>query len=65
MGGWLVGCAYVTRQHCGSGVAGGASKDSHFCWHNIAGRCYARQHKCILAASKNRFWPSVVLHELN
>jgi hypothetical protein len=35
-----------------------ASKDSHLCWHKIAGGCCARQHKCVLAARKNRFWPS-------
>jgi hypothetical protein len=35
-----------------------ASKDSHLCWHKIAGGCCARQHKGVLAASKNRFWPS-------
>jgi hypothetical protein len=35
-----------------------ASKDSHLCWHKIASGCCVRQHKGILAASKNRFWPS-------
>jgi hypothetical protein len=35
-----------------------ASKDSHLCWHKIAGGCCARQHKGVLAASKNRFWHS-------
>jgi hypothetical protein len=35
-----------------------ASKDSHLCWHKIAGGCCVRQHKGVLAASKNHFWPS-------
>jgi hypothetical protein len=35
-----------------------ASKDSHFSWHKTASGCCARQHKCVLAASTNRFWPS-------
>jgi hypothetical protein len=28
------------------------------CWHKIAGGCCARQHKCVLATSKNHFWTS-------
>jgi hypothetical protein len=63
--------AYVTRQHKCTILAGDirqppaqmeapASKDSHLCWHKIAGGCCARQHKGVLAASKNRFWPSVI-----
>jgi hypothetical protein len=51
--------AYVTRQHCDQGWrVGTRRKDSHLCWHKIAGGCCVRQHKGVLAASKNRFWPS-------
>jgi hypothetical protein len=39
--------AYVARHYCGSGVAGGHPPTT-------------RQHKCVLAASSNRFWPSVL-----
>jgi hypothetical protein len=35
-----------------------ASKASHFSWHKTAGRCCTCQHKGVLAASTNRFWPS-------
>jgi hypothetical protein len=35
-----------------------ASKDRHFYWHKTIGGCCARQHKCLLATSTNRFWPS-------
>jgi hypothetical protein len=50
---------YVTRQYCGSVVAGApTSKDSHFSWHKTAGGCCARQHKCVLVASTNRLWSS-------
>jgi hypothetical protein len=34
-----------------------ANKDSNLCWNKTAGGCCARQHKCVLAASTNCFWP--------
>jgi hypothetical protein len=35
-----------------------ASKASHFFWHKTASGCCVCQHKCVLAANTNRFWPS-------
>jgi hypothetical protein len=38
-----------------------ASKDSHLCWNKTDGGCCARQHKCVLAANTDHFWPSEYL----
>jgi hypothetical protein len=58
-------CWRVLMSPASTVVRGGgrapASKDSHLCWHKIAGGCCIRQHKGVLAASKNRFWPSKCL----